>query len=96
MSDQQMKAEIYKVLSKDEDIITNLLLTLESERQMKKDLIIDMNLQLSKAQIYINNVKETKHDQSLSFNKSFIMGEISDFYERYRGKISACFTLKKN
>lgn len=91
MSHQEMNAEIFKVLSQDEEIVINILTILEIERREKKQLIIDCNLQLSKADIFIRQTKESKAEEEKQFNKAFMLGEIAAFYEKYRGKVGHYF-----
>lgn len=91
MADQQIRAEIFNLLAKDEDIIIDLLTILETERRLKKELLTDMNLQLSKAHIYINSTEESKDEKKRSFNKTFIVGEILSFYIKYKDSVKHCF-----
>jgi hypothetical protein len=91
MSHQEMNAEIFKVLVCDETLIPNMLTILELERKNKKELFGDMNMQLSRAHIYIEQTGETRAEEQRHFNKAFIMEQISEFYEKYKGYVKHCF-----
>jgi hypothetical protein len=75
---------IIPMLSNNENIITSLLLLLESERKTKKELILDMNVELSRAHICLE-------DKKLKGTIPFALSEIEKFYIKWKGKITHCF-----
>lgn len=91
ISDDMKEDLIISVLASDESVIPTMLKILQEERNKKKELIIDMNLELSRAHIYIYDRPETKTEAKQAFNKSFIMDEIAKFYIKYKGVITHCF-----
>jgi hypothetical protein len=68
---------------------------IDRERTNKKELITDMNLELSRAHIYIDMRPETKVEGQDCFNKGFVLDEIAKFYLRYKGSITHCFNRFK-
>ena len=78
-------------LAKSESCIPTLLRILDRERSSNKELITDMNLELSRAHIYIDMMRESKEDSKGSFNKGFILDEIAKFYFKYKQVVTHCF-----
>lgn len=91
-SDSIKRALLIQSLANSNDAIPLILEVLNTEREIKKGLILDMNLELSRAHIYIDERPEVKSEEKQRFNKSFINDEIAKFYLKYRGKISHCFS----
>jgi|TARA_Y100000310_G_C20704425_1_gene834171 hypothetical protein len=89
LPDQYKERALLKVLAKDDDIIPNMLEILKIERETKKDLLTDINLELSRAHLYIERADVKKDDKQ--FSKSFVLDEIASFYVKYKGRISHCF-----
>jgi hypothetical protein len=80
-SDSQKKLLIFDEIAKSEDAIPTILSILESERKTKEELIIDLNLLLSKAHTGLEEPE---------FNKDgFMQKEILEFYKQKR--IGHCF-----
>jgi len=86
-----IESQVINLLAKDKNVIPDILKILESERNLKNDLITDMNLELSRAHIYIELSTETKKQAKDSFNKSFVINEIKNFYTKYKSNIKHCF-----
>lgn len=89
--DSIKEMEIISILAEDQDVIPNIMKLLEQERRSGKELMMDMNLELSKAHIYIEGVPEGKRRANDSFNKEFVMDEIEKFYAKYKSVIRHCF-----
>ena len=87
--DSVKESMIIDELTKDKDVLPTLMLILNQERRSQKELIQDMNLELSRAHIYIETQKEDKKEEG--FNKSFVIKEISNFYKKYKGVVRHCF-----
>jgi len=94
--DKAKESFIIELLANDEKVIPTLMLILESERKTSKDLTMDMNLELSRAHIYIDSRPEIKSESKESFNKGFILDEIAKFYIKYKGIITHCFNRFKD
>ena len=91
LPDNYKEIQIINLLANDEKIIPEIMKILEQERKNKKELITDMNLELSRAHIYIDMRDENKKEGKESFNKNFVIDEIAKFYIKYKGMISHCF-----
>ena len=88
---ESKKTQLYHHLAMDETCISTLLRVLDRERAMKKELIQDMNQELSRAHIYIDMMKESKADSKQSFNKGFVLDEIANFYFKYKQFVTHCY-----
>lgn len=93
---QKIKQLIIKSLSEDENVIPNILKILNSERKHNNDLIMDMNLELSRAHIYIEMHKENTKEIKNGFDKAFVINNISEFYNKYKGKVIHFLTVLNN
>jgi hypothetical protein len=94
LSEDSLSMKEYKLiahLAEDENCIPTLLRILNRERAMKKELIQDMNLELSRAHIYIDMRAESKAENKESFNKGFVLDEIAKFYLKYKKVVTHCF-----
>lgn len=89
--DEHKEDEILKILSKDESIILYMFKILEEERKLKKELISDMNLELSRAHIYIDTRPEVKSEEKKDFNKGYVIDKIAQFYIKYKDVVTHCF-----
>lgn len=79
-------------LAEDKKVIPMLLEILERERASSDKLLTDINLELSRAHIYIEEAKiDTKKEKKSAFNRDFVLGKIERFYTRYKGIITHCF-----
>jgi hypothetical protein len=91
LSDESKESLILECLSKDEEVIPIIMKILSRERSDKKELITDMNAELSRAHIYIDMRPESKEEGKDSFNKGFILDEIAKFYIKYKSYVTHCF-----
>jgi len=73
-------------LSHEPDIIPKIMQMLGAERARNKEIIFDMNHELSRAFNYVHEAVFDKKKKG--FNKEFLLGEIKNFYRKYKGKIS--------
>lgn len=80
-NEDQQKSLIIQELSKDENLIPTLLLILESERKQKSQLVENMNLLLSKAEV---GLKEPEINKD-----GFMQNEIAEFYRT--SEMNHCF-----
>lgn len=73
-------------IAEDERAIPDLLAILEAERAAKKELITELNFQLSRADTII---------ESPELNKDkFVRKEISAFYKKFSHLVSHCYRQK--
>lgn len=90
--DDKTKMElILDEIARDENAIPYILKILSTERARKKELLIDMNLELSRAHIYIEMHHESQKESKEHANKFFVMDQIAKFYIKYKGIVTHCF-----
>lgn len=83
--DDALRYAVLEVLSEDKELIPDLIQMLQHERSQQRDLLLDCNLNLSRAHLTLRNKKLQKA------NGAFVDEEICNFYERWKGKIGHCF-----
>jgi hypothetical protein len=87
--DNVIEQMIIQILADDEDVALTITNIVAQQRNNQKELITDMNAELSRAEVYISiNVKEKLVGNA---DKAFILGEIAKFYYKYKGKIQSTF-----
>lgn len=64
---------------------------LEVERKRKKELITEMNHELSRAHTYIDSYTESERAAKNNCNKSFIMDQIAKFYFKFSDQVTHCY-----
>lgn len=95
-SDEHKEYIIGRILAADKDAIPMIMKVLETERSNNKELITEMNHELSRAHVFIDDympepVKLKKGQTEPSFNKKFITDKIAEFYIQYKGIIRHCY-----
>lgn len=78
---------ILAIISEDKDALPDILHILNTEREQNRELISEMNLQLSRADVCIQEPKLAKKD--------FVVGEISKFYHENQSLVKHCFPKTK-
>ncbi len=87
---EQKESMILQVLSKDDEALIYMLGILTHERRYKKELIQDLNLEVSRYHVHINNKSLLKK------NLIFLNKETKSLYERWKDFISPLFNNKFN
>lgn len=82
---EYQESQILKIISKDQNAFNTIIRLLQYERDRNKSLIEDMNLELSRADVCIDE------KFALIVDKSFVLDEIGKFYNKYKGIIGHCF-----
>lgn len=90
-SDEDKRYLILRDIALDKNAIPDILNILDAERKTKQELILDMNMELSRAHIYIEDIKEPARVEKSSFNKKFVVDSIAAFYVKYKGIVGHCF-----
>ncbi len=103
VEDAIKRKRVIAVLAEDKNAIPDLLDLLAQERQNNKDLITDMNSELSRAHIFIDELnpallgkKEKLTNLGEQVTKPFIMDEIAKFYIKYKGMVTHCYNRFKD
>lgn len=96
LSDDQKRAVILMIIAEDKKAIPDLLEMLEAERQIRYDLIIDMNLELSRTAMYLKEFAlEDKRRRSAKdgggLDRPFILDAVKQFYRKYRGIVEHAY-----
>jgi hypothetical protein len=81
--DETKRTLIIRILSEDKNVIPTIMEILDYERQKKAELIGEMNMQLSRAHIGLDNPKMNKD--------KFIQKEITQFYLKNEDQVGHCF-----
>lgn len=79
---------ILKYLSQDEMVIPSLLQILEMERVAKEELLKDMNLELSRTAVCLED-KQIMKDKG-----QWILEQVKVFYNKWEHKIRCCFKME--
>lgn len=96
VDDKMKRAAILETIAMDKDAIKDVLEMLQEERSKNNEMIIEMNLNLSRAHIFIEEytpevVKLKKDEKPKTFDKYFVIDRISEFYIQYKNYINHCF-----
>ena len=92
LASEQKEALIINILASDEKVIPTMLKILSAERSESKELILDQNLELSRALVMIQDPNLGKKKQILETD--FVLGEIKKHYLKWQHRIKCCFVIK--
>lgn len=97
-SEDAKKHLILKTIAEDKKAIPMLLEMFNSERHFNNELINDLNLELSRTHIYIEEldknkrIKQSKNKtKGLLFDTKFVLEKVEEFYTKYSKSIKHCF-----
>src|ERR1700741_49177 len=86
---------IIRILACDKEAIPMIMKVLDEERKIKIELISDMNVTLSTAHTFIEELnpamvpkKENQTNLGPQVTKTYILDKIAEFYIKYKGKIT--------
>lgn len=92
--DYQEKA-ILSVLANDKKVIPYIMEILENERKQNKELLLDTNMELSRALITLNaNPSDAKGKKAMKEQTDFVVGEIKKHYLKWKDYIKCCFNVQ--
>lgn len=97
LSDSQKWNGILQEIASDENAVPHIMQLLAVERSSKKRLIDDMNLELSRADVHIQNpTLAARDDKAKDYikeaqAKEYVLNHITAFYVKYKGIITHCF-----
>lgn len=85
---------IIATLSSDEKVIPLILEILNQEREVNKELILDTNVELSRALIVLQD-KNLKYNKKIIADPQWVVGEIIKHYKKWKDYIGCCFKIKE-
>lgn len=88
LEDNIKEKMIINVLSEDPNVLLTLLGLISSERKYNKEIISDLNLEVSRYQVHINDKSLLKK------NLSFLNEETKKLYDKWKDFISPLFNNK--
>lgn len=83
--DEIKRRLIIDTLAESTDVVTDILLIIGAERKLNNDLVRELNVEVSRYHIHINN------HELLKRNKQFFNNETKSLYDRWAGRIGPCF-----
>lgn len=86
---------ILSILAKDKKVIPYIMEILEDERKQTKELILDTNLELSRALITLSaNPSGAKGKKLMKEQVDFVVDEIKKHYLKWKDYIKCCFNVQ--
>lgn len=86
---------ILSVLSDDKKVIPYIMEILENERKQSKTLLLDTNVELSRALVTLNAIPTTPSaKRDLKEQTTFVVEEIKKHYLKWQNHIKCCFNVK--
>lgn len=91
IADDYKEHLIINSLAKDESVISLVLQMISEEREVKERLIIESNMELSRALVALD-------DKGLGTDKAvislhYVIGEIKNHYRKWADRINCCFAF---
>lgn len=96
-SDISLSTKEYRILSviaKDEKAIHLILQMLNSEREKQRELILDSNVELSRALVTLKD-KNLKYNTKIIANPPWVVEQIIKHYIKWRDEIKCCFKMEE-
>lgn len=91
---EHQKNLILSVIANDSNAIPYILEILNNERKEKENLLLDTNLELSRALITLNsNPKDSKGKKALKKQTEFVIAQIKEHYIKWKDYIKCCFNV---
>ena len=81
---------ILSVIANDKKVIPYIMEILEYERKKNEELLLDTNMELSRALI----VLDTKNKKAMKEHTEFVVGEIKNHYLKWKDYIRCCFNVQ--
>lgn len=92
--DYQEKA-ILSVLANDKNVIPYIMEILEYERTQSKELLLDTNMELSRAFITLKaKTSDADGEKMMKEQNDFVIGKIKKHYLKWKDYIKCCFNVK--
>lgn len=92
ISEDVFKKTVFNYLSTEEEILPNMLLLLEAERALKKQLLLDTNAELSRSLVTLMDEKYAK--KGAIVDRLWVVGEIKNHFLKWKDVIKCTFKIK--
>ena len=92
LSDDKIEEYIIALIADDKEAIPNILRILNSEREQKNELILDMNAELSRALIVLKD-KNLTHNKKIIAEPLWVVGEIINHYKKWKDYVKCNFKV---
>lgn len=90
---QSKESEIIRILAADKNVVPIILRILDAERDESHELLTDINVELSRSLVAIED-KNIGIKGKQIIERDFVIGEIKKFYLKWQHKIHCCFKIK--
>ena len=91
--DDRMEEYIISFIAEDKEVIPNILRILSAERENHSELISDMNLELSRALIVLQD-KNIKYNKNVIADPVWVSSEIIKHYRKWKDHIRCTFKVE--
>ena len=87
LPDDFKEQQIIQILAKDKNVMPTVLKILSAEREYQKEILDEINLNLSRTHIFIEaytpDLQKLKKVESVGFTKQFVLDKVEEFYTNY-------------
>lgn len=95
MDESYQRKAILSVIANDKKVIPYIMEILEHERNKSEELLLDTNVELSRALITLNvKPSDQKGKKALKEQSDFVVGEIKKHYLKWKDNIKCCFNVQ--
>lgn len=92
LDDESKSMSILALIAYDKNAIPFIMDMLQHERKESRQLILDMNLELSRTHFYLDqHALENPENKKQSLNKAWVISKVQEFYVKYKGVINYVF-----
>lgn len=92
LDDESKSMSILALIAYDKNAIPFIMDMLQHERKESRQLILDMNLELSRTHFYLDqHALENPENKKQSLNKAWVISKVQEFYTKYKGVINHVF-----
>lgn len=90
--DEQKERYIISIIADDKKVIPTILEILNDEREKRENLILDSNVELSRALIVLND-DNLKYGKKIIAEPKWVVGEIIKHYQKWKDYVKCNFKV---
>ena len=94
LTDEVTENYLIAIISEDKNVIPTILKILNIERELKEKLLLDTNVELSRALIVLQD-KNLKYNKKIIADPPWVVGEIIKHYKKWKDYITCNFKIKE-